>query len=84
MAREKTRARAKRPWPLEEPIPMVCLKEDVCSILRLSMRELEELLKAKQLPLVKLPQLGRRPRYTGTSVAAIVGGRWPGSRKKPR
>lgn len=81
-----------QPWPLDEAIPRVCFKEDICRILRLSMRQLEELLKARTLPLVELDPIDRRPRFTGKSVQDITRGRWatnepalrPGSVRAPR
>lgn len=67
------------PWTIDEPIPAVCFKEDICRILRVSMRQLEALIKGDKLPLVSLVSLDRRPRFTGASVAAIARGRWAGN-----
>lgn len=65
-----------QPWPLDEPIPQVCFKEDICRILRVSMRQLDVLLQDNKLPLVALAPIDRRPRFTGGSVRAIARGRW--------
>lgn len=57
-------------------IPKVCFVEDVCRELRLTPRTFARLRAAHQLPLVELPRLGRRLRFSGESVALLQQSRW--------
>lgn len=55
-----------------EPVPTVCLIEDVCRILRFSRTTFDRLDAAKDLGLVELVPVGRIRRFTGDSVLAAA------------
>lgn len=57
-------------------VPKVCFVADVCRELRISRRTLVRLRAANLLPIVELPRIGHRLRFSGESVAALQRSRW--------
>jgi hypothetical protein len=58
----------------DDPIPRVCLIEDVCRALRVSRRTLKRLRRAKAFPIQELPSLDKHPRWRGSEIQKFIDG----------
>lgn len=63
------------PHAVDQPIPMVCLIDDICRILQMSESQFHTLRRHGQFPIPELlPKIGSRPRFRGVDVRRYVNG----------
>ncbi len=74
--------RAQKPAPplADDPIPAVCFIEDVIRLLRTSRRKIQRLRKYGTFLIKKLPQLDKRPRWSGIEIQKYLQGQRNGVR----
>lgn len=60
------------PWPVDKPVPAVCLLPEVLSILRMSRTTFNAQMKSGRLPIHELPRTGHSRRFCGTSVQRAI------------
>jgi len=64
------------PWPVDQSIPKLCTIPDVCRILQMSRATFYALEHNGELGLIEAAKVGKRRRFTGTSVARRASGIW--------